>query len=53
VSRLAVRNAIDRFLLATLEAEHMHPNAFADRRTLIRRAFFDLIGLPPAAVRSG
>ena len=44
----SVRNDIDRFVLARLEAEHMHPNPPADRRTLIRRAYFDLIGLPPS-----
>ncbi len=41
------RTAIDRFVLARLEAAGLKPNAAADRRKLVRRAYFDLIGLPP------
>ncbi len=43
------RGAIDHFVLARLESEGLQPVAEADRRTLIRRAAFDLIGLPPTA----
>jgi len=42
-----VRNAIDAFVLARLEAEGIAPSPEADRRTLIRRLSLDLIGLPP------
>src|SRR5207247_6214714 len=38
---------IDRFLRAAQEAKGVHPVVDADTRTLIRRLYFDLIGLPP------
>ena len=43
-----VRTPIDHFLLATLQKHSLVPSAEADRRTLIRRLYFDLTGLPPA-----
>ena len=42
-----VRNGVDRFVLARLEAAGLEPAAEADRRLLMRRLYFDLIGLPP------
>jgi hypothetical protein len=42
------KNAIDRFILARLEAEKLTPAAEADRRTLARRVSLDLTGLPPS-----
>ena len=41
------RNSIDAFVLAELKKHELSPVADADRRTLIRRATFDLTGLPP------
>ncbi len=41
-------NELDRFILARLEEEGLEPAADAEKRTLIRRATFDLIGLPPS-----
>ena len=42
------RTPIDRFLLAKLEEAGLTPAAETDRRTWIRRVYFDTIGLPPA-----
>ena len=41
------RTEIDHFVLARLDAEKLSPNDRASRETLIRRATFDLTGLPP------
>ena len=42
-----IRNPIDRFILARLEAVALEPAAEADRRALARRAALDVTGLPP------
>jgi|694.fasta_scaffold10361_14 hypothetical protein len=42
-----VRNEIDRFVLARLEQAGLAPAAAADKRAWLRRASFDLTGLPP------
>ena len=41
------RNAIDHYVFATLEAKQLTPSPRADKTTLIRRATFNLTGLPP------
>lgn len=43
-----VVNPIDAFVLDRLEAAGLQPSPPADRQTLIRRAYFDLLGLPPS-----
>ena len=42
-----IRNDVDQFILSKLRAEEVKPSPEADPRTLIRRLFLDLIGLPP------
>lgn len=42
------KTEVDHFILSKLEEKGMKPSAPADKRTLIRRATFDLIGLPPS-----
>ncbi len=41
------RTRVDRFILSRLEVKGLTPSPAADRRTLVRRATFDLLGLPP------
>lgn len=43
------RNPIDHFIFAKLNAEGLTPSPAAQPRALIRRVYFDLIGLPPSA----
>ena len=43
-----IRNPIDAFVLAELEPKNLQPAPAADQITLLRRASFDLIGLPPS-----
>ncbi len=40
-------NPIDAFVLAKLDEKQLSPTGPADKRTLLRRVYFDLIGLPP------
>ncbi len=42
------RTPIDRFILARLEHDGLHPSPAAHRGTLLRRVCFDLTGLPPS-----
>src|SRR3954451_23041646 len=42
-----VMTPVDNFILAKLESKKIAPNPIADKRALLRRASFDLIGLPP------
>ena len=43
-----VSNEIDHFVLSKLEAAGLQPNNPAQHRALLRRLYFDIIGLPPA-----
>lgn len=47
-NRKWVRNEIDAFVLSKLESNGLQPSAPADARTLIRRVYYDLTGLPPS-----
>src|SRR5262249_20349122 len=46
-NRRWVQTPVDKFVLAKLEQNKLVPAKAADRRTLIRRVTYDLIGLPP------
>ena len=43
-----VRNPVDAFVLAGLDAESLEPAPPADKATLVRRVYLDLTGLPPS-----
>ena len=45
--RAWVRTAIDAFLLARMEDAGFAPSPEAERTTLLRRLYLDLLGLPP------
>ena len=46
------QNSIDRFVLARLEKENLKPSPRADKYTLVRRVYLDLIGLPPTPAQA-
>lgn len=46
------RNVIDEFLLAAMDAADVHPQPRADRHTLVRRLFQDLVGLIPTPTQT-
>lgn len=43
-----IQSPIDRFVAAKLEAKGLKPNPVVGRRVLIRRAYLDLVGMPPS-----
>ena len=48
IRNAAIRNPIDQFIVTRLAEQGLTPSPPADRRTLIRRLAFDLLGLPPS-----
>jgi len=46
------KNPIDAFLMKAMDAQGVKPAPPADRRTLLRRAYIDLIGLPPTLAQA-
>lgn len=49
-NRAWVHNTVDRYILAKLESQGLVPAAEAGQRTLARRLFLDLVGVPPTPV---
>ena len=45
-------NPIDAFILAKLREKGLEPAPVADKATLLRRAYFDLVGLPPTPAQA-
>ncbi len=43
------KSDVDRFVFSKLAEHQLAPNADADAKTLIRRVYYDLVGLPPTA----
>ena len=48
-----IQNPVDQFVRKTQEAQGLTPAANADAQTLIRRVYFDVIGLPPELIDNG
>ncbi len=44
-----VSNEVDRFILAKLEGAGLSPNPEAEKHDLVRRVYYDLLGLPPTS----
>lgn len=42
-----IKNDVDKFILAKLQESKLTPSELAEKRELMRRVYFDLIGLPP------
>src|SRR5207237_10270381 len=53
MSPARARNGIDRFVLRKLDENGLSPSPDAPPQMLLRRAFFDLIGLPPTPAEAG
>jgi hypothetical protein len=43
-----IRQPLDAFILDRLQQQQLPPTSAAERRTLLRRAYYDLLGLPPS-----
>ena len=48
-----IQNPIDQFILAELERAGIEPAPEASRSVLLRRVFFDLVGMPPTLEETG